>query len=303
MTGINRLHAAGVFLALTSSLTCVAPACAAALDLYYERALMSAADGKCHLFAPDTAAALAAGAAQARGAAVRSGAGEAALAATRQAALVKAASVACSSADLKLAASRVRAAFKGYGQLQRMDFPGQKAGWTADRSLPSQTPVWRLVQNGSLGPDVLAFGLAGRWGDPQTLLAVAGADGAGEPYAARLLVRDPNRAPEPYLDQIRAGSTAALPLSARTPPSSDSRVFEAEARSEAAPSLAPGGASRTVAFRFPEAAIAAIAALDPREAITVEFLYAGQGRDVVRKGYVEVGDFAAGLAFLRAAGR
>ena len=41
-----------------------------------------------------------------------------------------------------------------------------------------------------------------------------------------------------------------------------------------------------------------LAALDPREAATVEFVYSGQGRDTVRAAYVEIGDLAAGLAFL-----
>jgi hypothetical protein len=53
-----------------------------------------------------------------------------------------------------------------------------------------------------------------------------------------------------------------------------------------------------VAFRFPAAAQRAMAGLDPREAAAVEFLFAGD-RDAVRRAYVEVGDFAAGRAFLQ----
>ena len=60
--------------------------------------------------------------------------------------------------------------------------------------------------------------------------------------------------------------------------------------------------SRT-AFRFPAAAAEAIAVLDPREAMTIEFLYAGRRGDVIRKAYIEVGDFAAGRAFLAASKR
>jgi hypothetical protein len=40
--------------------------------------------------------------------------------------------------------------------------------------------------------------------------------------------------------------------------------------------------------------------LDPREAVAVEFLFSG---DRVRTAYVEVGDFAAGRAFLQVAAR
>ena len=49
------------------------------------------------------------------------------------------------------------------------------------------------------------------------------------------------------------------------------------------------------------AAAQELARLDPREAVAVDFLFPGDG---VRRAYVEVGDFAAGRAFLQvAAGR
>ncbi|MDP1777945.1 MAG: hypothetical protein Q8K90_04980, partial [Brevundimonas sp.] len=56
-------------------------ASAEAADTYYERAFVVAADARCNLFAPQIGAALHAATAQARGAALRSGAGEAELAA------------------------------------------------------------------------------------------------------------------------------------------------------------------------------------------------------------------------------
>ncbi|MDO9247070.1 MAG: hypothetical protein Q7U11_11435, partial [Phenylobacterium sp.] len=43
-----------------------------------------------------------------------------------------------------------------------------------------------------------------------------------------------------------------------------------------------------------------LSGLDPREAVMVEFLFAG---DAARRAYVEVGDFAAGRAFLQTASR
>ena len=54
------------------------------------------------------------------------------------------------------------------------------------------------------------------------------------------------------------------------------------------------------AFRFPASAAQAISALDPREAVAVDFLFQD---DRVRRIYVEVGDFAAGRAFLQVASR
>ena len=62
-------------------------------DLFYERAVMSAADTRCGLFAPDVAAALAAATAQARGAALRAGTASDVLRATSQQAQAKAAAL------------------------------------------------------------------------------------------------------------------------------------------------------------------------------------------------------------------
>jgi hypothetical protein len=43
-----------------------------------------------------------------------------------------------------------------------------------------------------------------------------------------------------------------------------------------------------------------LASLDPRESVAIEFLFPD---DVVRRAYVEVGDFAAGRAFLNLTSR
>ena len=50
------------------------------LDLVYERTVMTTADSRCDLFAPEISAALSAAQAQARGAALRSGAAASSLA-------------------------------------------------------------------------------------------------------------------------------------------------------------------------------------------------------------------------------
>ena len=74
--------------------------------------------------------------------------------------------------------------------------------------------------------------------------------------------------------------------------------------SSAGTDLAPKEMTNAWAFRFPDAAKAALADLDPREAIAVEFLFAGDGGgEDVRTAYVEVGDFAAAQAFEQIAQR
>ncbi|MBI1686524.1 hypothetical protein I4Q42_22895 [Caulobacter hibisci] len=261
-------------------------------DLFYERSLMSAAGARCGLFTPSLSGALDAGRAQARGAALRAGASVEQLDGVQQRAHAKAASVPCASKDLTTAAGRVRKAFEGYALLQRMDYPGDRATWQADRASSATIPFWRLSQPSAFGPDRLMFGLAGR---NVELLAVATfADGA-RPYAARLVMRDPTRTQGPYLKARNGGG-----LADNAAPRAASRVFGAETRDAVpAPTLLPTGAKTGMAFRFPREAGDVIARLDPREAITVEFLIQGRDGDVVRRAYVEVGDFAAGRAFLR----
>jgi hypothetical protein len=268
------------------------------VDLFYERAVMSAADMRCGLFAPDVAAALAAATAQARGAALRAGTSSDSLRETERVARAKAAGADCASSDVATAAARVRSAFSGFAKLTRLTYGGDLADWQADRNI-GRTARWRLVQEAGFGADRMAFGLAGRDGSG-VLLAVADfADGA-EPYAARLVLRDASRSNQPYLDRRGGGSTVSLPLARRLPPPGAQRAYSATARSPAADDLLPKGGDSGWAFRFPDAAAPELARLDPREAVAVEFLFPG---DVTRRAYVEVGDFAAGRAFLQVAAR
>jgi hypothetical protein len=266
-------------------------AMAAPGDLFYERTLMRAADSRCRLFTPSLASALDAGRAQSRGATLRAGVREDQLLAIEQRALAKAATVGCQSRDLTLAAARVRKAFEGYALLQRMSYPGDLARWEADRASSATIPFWRLSQPAVFGPDRLIFGLAGR--GTQMLAVATFADGT-QPYAARLVMRDPTRTQGPYLN-----ARPARGLASNAAPRAASRVFSAEARETAAPTLLPTGAKTGVAFRFPREAGDWISRLDPREALLIEFVVAGRNGDSVRKAYVEVGDFAAGRAFLQ----
>jgi hypothetical protein len=267
-------------------------------DLFYERAVMSAADQRCGLFAPEVAAALAAATAQARGAALRAGTSGDLLRQTERTAQAKAAAVDCRSQDIQTAAARVKSAFSGFAKLTRLTYAGDVAGWQADRNI-YRTARWQLSQETSFGPDRMAFGLIGKEG-PGALVAVAHFAGDAEPYAARLVLRDQGRSAQPYLARFGAGSTAGLPLAQRLPPAAAQKAYVAAARAPAGPDILPKGAAAGWAFRFPDAAAQELAHLDPRESVAVDFLFAG---DVTRRAYVEVGDFAAGRAFLTVSGR
>lgn len=277
-----------------------AAAHAQAVNIFYERVLMSAAGNRCGLFTAPVASALAAGQQQARGAALRAGIAAKELSGVEARARSKAATQACGSPDLALAATRVKTAFDGYARLVKMDYPGEVAVWKAERNQSKSGLVWNLSQTTRFGADSMTFGLAGKDGIRSLVAVVSFADGA-RPYAARIVVRDVARAPQPYLD--RRGRTGVLPLSARVTPRVMTRTYLAEARFAPDPLLTSGGATGAIAWRFPVAAAQALADLDPREAVEVEFVFAGAGRDMVRRAYVEVGDFAAGRAFLVVAQR
>ncbi|MBX7248649.1 MAG: hypothetical protein K1X35_06290 [Caulobacteraceae bacterium] len=247
---------------------------------------MAAAGQRCNLFTPSVAAALNAGAQQARGAALRSGVPLTDVKAVRARALARAAATPCNSADLATAAARVRTAFDAWSRLTKMTFPGERAPWLADRS-QYRSVQWRLKQAGRAGSVPTTFGIAGNL-DRNALVAVAGFSGQ-QPYSARLVMRDEARAPLPWL-----GTPATRPL----PPRSASSVILAEGKAPAEAGLLTAPATAGVAFRFPARAAEALANLDPRERFAVEFLFPG---DRVVTATFEVGDFAAGRAFLAGA--
>lgn len=273
-------------------------ASASSLDLFYERTVMAAADTRCGLFSGGVGTALAAARVQARGAAMRAGADRATLKSVEARAIARAETAPCDSPDLTLAADRVRGAFEGYARLIKMDYPGDLSIWRADRSSSVQAARWRLAQDVTFGDSRMVFGLAGRKG-ANALLALARFPGGAAPYSARLVLRDIDVTSGPYLDS-RGASLAAMPLARRLPPATAQHSYAAEARSTAGLDLLPVGMKSGWAFRFPPEAAGALAQLDPREAIAIDFLFPG---DQVRRAYVEVGDFAAGRAFLQVASR
>ncbi len=271
----------------------------AASSLFYERTLMHEAGDRCHLFAPAIASALQASSLQARGAAERAGDTWATLAATGERARLKAWSVPCASPDLATAAGRVRDAFVGYAKLTEMSFPGEVSTWQAARKprpimqngKPMPGPRWRLSQPAPSASARIVFGMAEGVDGPLLVTTEPGAIGA---TYARLIVRDPGKAPEPYIDPRIGG------LAGRTAPASVTRTFFAQTRTAAPATLSPTGTAGATQFSFPPAAAEAMDRLDAREAVRIEIVYSGRTGERVSSALVEVGDFAAGRAFLAA---
>ena len=278
--GQNATAAKAVLLA-AAVLATPAPAWAGPADTYYERAFVVAADARCSLFDARVDAALTAATAQARGAALRSGAAEADLKAVAARARARAETVSCRDPQLAIVRDRVDGAFSGWARTPRMTFAGERQHWFADRTKWSE-PGWRLMQSSSVGASPVTFGYGGKTGDP-ALTAVVSFVGRSRPYAARIVFRDDARAPRAWLS---GGGLA--------PASSRASVW-ATGVAAADPTLLAEGRRAGDAWRFPASAADRLARLDPREAFLIEFHF----RDgSVARAPFEAGDFAAGRAFM-----
>lgn len=270
--------------ALAAGLLALAALPAAAGDLaavLYERTLMREAGARCKLFAPPVQAGLAAGAAQARGAALRAGADPRALDGAAARAADRALREPCGSPDLRIAAQRVRAAFLGWSRQSVLELPGPGGGWTARRRGERAAPFWALSTRARIAGAPAMLGLRrASPGEPAALVLETAAPEAARAWTARLALRDPRRAPQPYLAADGSPPASAL----LETPASGKQALD-------------GG--RAWRFTFPDRAADALAALDPREHVRVELVGPG---DRTVSALVEAGDFATGRAFLAAGG-
>lgn len=282
--GQNATAAKAVLLA-AAVLATPAQAWAGAADTYYERAFVVAADARCDLFEPHVDAALAAAVAQARGAALRSGAAETDLAAVAARARSRAGAVSCGDPQLQTVRARVDGAFSGWARTPRMTFAGQRLSWFADRTKWTR-PGWRLQQATTVGASPVTFGYGGEAGG-EGLTAVVSFVGRSRPNAARLVFRDVAKAPRAW---VSGGGLV--------PAASRASVW-ATGVSAADPALLAEGRRGGDAWRFPASAADSLARLDPRETFLVEFHFRDGSVATAR---FEAGDFAAGRAFMAMGG-
>lgn len=275
--------AAALALAGTLAAATAAGAAGDLTDAVYERVLMREAGARCKLFEPRVQAALAAGALQARGAALRLGAADGAVDAASAQARAKADATPCASPDLRVAAQRVRAAFLGWSRQATLALPGGRGSWSARRWPDREGPFWALATSGLLDGRRFTAGLrkAGRSDGPAEFVVETSAPDAGRAWLVRLVFRDPARAPRPYL----APGGAPPPQAERVTASSGRTVLDG------------GGAWR---LRFAPAAADALAALDPRENARLELVVSTPTGDRTSSVLIEAGDFAVGRAFLSA---
>ncbi len=255
-----------------------------------ERFALAVIDQRCGLFTADIRAALDASALQARGALLRAGASLSDVTALMAAARGNADRLDCRAPKVTAAARRAREGFAGYARTGVLDFPGRFSGWTADRSAASG---WRLRQTVA-GIDI---------GAPAEPGAKFSADirtqSRAAPFAARLIMRDPAKSPAPIVSANLRSSVERAGIADFAPAAGAGRSILASSRVLVAPAARTGAGDLAPAawrFSFADAALSDLAALDPREAVVLEIEWSTGTRS---RHYIEVGDLAAAIAFLR----
>lgn len=295
-------------IAATAALSAPAMAQTDALSAQLERRYVFVRiNDRCHLLTAPATTALKAGYVQARNAALRTGRDMATLAPMLDGARAAAAAVPCDAPQVTSAMAEAQDALRTYQVQMRLDLPGGRARWTGIRT-DQDTDEWRLVQyQNSAGAD-FAFGLYGTLARNSLSVTAHFADGA-RPYAARLLVRNPDVWATGVIDPAPYAPTAQRPLGFSGAAALSFPAYgETNVSALVKPAIkvnfagfalggryigaqAPVDAQR---FDFPKAAVMAMARLDPREDVVIAF----DCDDGPRYQRFEVGDFIPGMAYI-----
>ncbi|MAI90322.1 hypothetical protein [Ponticaulis sp.] len=275
---------------------------------FLERTSLQAADEKCGYFTDLERAALTSGQLQARGTLLRAGFTPEDLNLAAEEVARYANTRECGNADFMQAAGYLRDAFSAFVGTMVMNFPGRDADWNASRS---RWDTWRIVQDGSTPDYLFQFGLlAPPIGDPDDFPASFSrpldnplieepfdlavdlflTEQDVEPSTARLLIRNPDRASEPWLGAVFADEPGPPPRAVTRSYWPASREVIVDEDTE----------ERRMRFTFSDEATEALMSLDPRE--RVEILIQPNprtGETEPRVLTVEVGDFTAAYYFSR----
>ncbi|MDI7775406.1 hypothetical protein [Asticcacaulis sp. EMRT-3] len=271
------------------------------------RYFLANADARCHALPDAAATALKAGYLQARNTALRAGHSMDDLGPWLARARAAALATPCDDPRLTSDFATADSAYRGFIAQSHLTLPGTRSVWSADRSF-AENDAWRLVQYQHLADADLAFGLYGPLDHARFTVMAHFADGA-QPYAARLLLRDADRVANGLID-LSPQSVSTLPPAGFTGDAPLAFMARASATLDTVLSAAPhtnlAGFTVTgdyagkavpvsaVRFDFPSRSWPAIARLDPREDMVVEFDF-DDGPRYVR---FEVGDFMTGLMYV-----
>jgi hypothetical protein len=307
---MERLRGMRIGAFLGAALICALPAGAGSDDLTttaVKRYFLAEANARCKLLDGATAMAVTSGYVQARNALIRSTGGMQSLTPYLSDARAAARSIDCAAPQLLNEAAAAANAYRAFATQTHLSLPGTRAEWTGTRAHGGESG-WRLAQYQSNAGADLALGLYGTLNDNRFTVMANFHDGE-MPYAARLIVRDPEIAPTGLIGHTTGSLSDTIPLGfgsgVRTFLASDSQETEAEIKPRVRANLigvsATGdyvgdqGPVAVKRFDFPSRAWRAIAPLDPREDIVIAFDF----RTGTKYARFEVGDFITGLGYVR----
>ncbi|UDF03995.1 hypothetical protein [Asticcacaulis sp. AND118] len=274
------------------------------LDTLTKRQFISTANARCQWFDGPTTLALKAGLLQNRNAALNHGVAPATVYGALDRARTAAWRAECNNPALVKEVETMRGAYRGFVAQNRLSLPGLRSEWLADRT-EQNLSKWRLVQYQQTGNVSMAFGLYGTL-KGQNLSVMAQFNGE-QPYAARLIVRDPKTRATGFINREALAVSAQMPKGLSrydlSFAASNRRETQIALKNTPRVNLAgftvdgkfAGHAEKrdTLRFDFPMNATVAIGKLDPREDVVVAFEF-NNGTQYAR---FEAGDFVPGLVF------
>lgn len=259
--------------------------------VFGERQLALDLDARCGLFSAGQRAALEAGRLQARGSLLREGVSAHALNDYADEIERQAGSTDCTWPEVADLQARVADAFMAWERMRDMRFAGQDFDWVATRSYIAGEPGWAALQD----TGTIRVGISRLDDIRRFTAALPATEGA---VSAVLVLRDMQREPNLY-DPTLDGHFPA-PQGAEwadwTPPDYARSLVWTSGRGTAheRANLTAGGTG--LVFHFPDSAMTAITARDPRETARIDVID-GRGERIAQY-YFEIGDFGAARAFV-----
>ena len=275
---------------LTLALAAVLAAPAALADTsgvqrtWLERVAISAADKSCNLFSEGERRALQSGIYQAEGELLRANKTPEEMERLAAEVSTHARSLGCAHPSVVEVAATIRSSYRQFAKTSYLEYPAARSMWAASRSVHDK---WAVSQTDKATNVVLGLR---RTKDADLMrLAITMPARGMEPSSVQLVLRDPTKMPEPWLGSI-AGQTKELSAAPRS-----------IARVEWAGEIRKGKdavGDPVWVFFFSAAAITRLEAMDPREAVRLDFVPSQRAKDQkVKSVSFEVGDFRAAHAF------
>ncbi len=263
---------------------------------YLERAAITAADQKCSLFTDGERMALTSGLYQARNELLRADYAIAEIEALTDEVSTHARTLGCDHPSIQNVSSTIRDSYRQFVKTSFLEFPGRAAFWEASRS---EHDAWAVRQPEAKSGAVLGL----RRAEPQSRrpsigpadtrktlqLAVSIPATSRAPSTVQLLVRDPAKLSEPWINGLTGSNNQLTP-----PPRAVATPLWAGRQSNEWDVVK----DPIYVFYFGNDAIERLEALDPREAVTLQLTPSPRAAEQSPTRIVfEAGDFAAARAF------